>query len=440
MSDTLTSTPIRTPPPPPMTGKAYRHWEHLREAREGGALTRWLVVLAAGAALAGLTAWRADATTIASASHAWLGGTLAAFALTFMRTPFQIYWRKDAALLAQLPISGTILFDGALGRCARAALATTLVAIFGALPFALLDADRVGAATRTLQAMPIAGDPVPRFTPLELFGAHAVLAATLGLVAACLIAGVSIYAASLVASSKQLLQIATAIGGAPARERANQPLTAPGIGSAGAVLGALPGFAASIVFVLVFLASPALINGEAHVDPGLALGLVAGISVALIVAMRQQAAGTMAAILRDVSALDRQRLATLEIHPPTTIERGVAKLVGEAGLAYRKDARLMRRRYPMAYALGALAFLVLGIIGLARPNEPAWLIATLSGVALYTASLARRLTRPPIELARLASTLPISATARARAKLAWLVTWVAVFVAVPAVFATVRAT
>ncbi|CAN5380718.1 hypothetical protein BH11MYX1_BH11MYX1_36580 [soil metagenome] len=443
MSDTLTSTPIRTPAPPPprqMSGAAFRHWERSRESREGGAVARWLSVLAAGAALAAVTAWRADATTIASASHVWLGGTLAAFALTFMRTPFQIYWRKDAALRAQLPIGGTILCDGAFRRCTRAALATTLVAILGAVPFVLLDAARVGAATRTLQAMPIAGDPVPRFTPLELFGTHAALAATLGLVAACFISGVSIYAASLVASSKNLLQVATAIGGAPARDKADQPLTAPGMGSAGAVLGALPGFAASIVFVLVFLVSPALVNGEAHIDPGLALGLVAGISLALIVSMRQKAAATMGSILRDVSALDRQRLATLELHPPTAIERGVAKLVGSAGLAYAKDARLMRRRYPMAYALGALAFLVLAIIGLVQPSEPAWLIATLAGVALYAISLAHRLTRPPIELARLASTLPIRAASRSRAKLAWLATWVAVFVAVPAVFAIVRAT
>ncbi len=442
-SPTLTSTPIRTPAPLPMSGTGFRHWERLRESREGGALARWVTVVVAGAALAGLTAWRADAVTIVSASHVWLAGTLAAFALTFMRTPFQIYWRKDAALLAQLPIGGTILFDGALRRCARAAFATTLVAIGGALPFVLLDADRVGAATRTLQAMPIAGDPVPRFTPLELFGTHAVLAAMLGLVAACFIPGVAIYAASLVASSKSLLQVATAIGGAPTRKPqgpASKPLTAPGMGSAGAVLGALPGFASSVVFVTVFLVAPALINAEAHVDVGVALGVIGGVSVALVVAMRQKAAATMGSILRDVAALDRQRLATLEIQPPTAIERGVAKLVGVAGLAYGKDTRLMRRRYPMAYALGALAFLALAIIAIAQPSEPVWLITTLTGVAFYATSLGRRLTRPPIELARLSSTLPISAALRRRAKVAWLVTWIAVFVAVPAIFAIARAT
>ena len=45
-------------------------------------------------------------------------------------------------------------------------------------------------------------------------------------------------------------------------------------------------------------------------------------------------------------------------------------LLGDAALPYTKDARLMRRRYPMAFALGALAFIVLVIIGLARQSAP----------------------------------------------------------------------
>jgi hypothetical protein len=157
-----------------------------------------------------------------------------------------------------------------------------------------------------------------------------------------------------------------------------------------------------------------------------------------VIAMRQRAATQMGAILRDVSALDRQRLATLEIHPPTLIERGVAGLIGDAALPYTKDARLMRRRYPMAYALGALAFLVLGIIAAVQPTDPAWLIATLTGAALYAIALARRLGQPPIELARLSTTLPITAVARRRAKIAWLVAWLVVFLAVPTTLALVR--
>jgi len=77
-----------------------------------------------------------------------------------MRVPFHLYWRADAALLAQLPIEGGPLFDAALARCILAALATTTVAVIGAVPLALLDSEAVGWATRALQAMPIAGDPV----------------------------------------------------------------------------------------------------------------------------------------------------------------------------------------------------------------------------------------------------------------------------------------
>jgi hypothetical protein len=147
----------------------------------------------------------------------------------------------------------------------------------------------------------------------------------------------------------------------------------------------------------------------------------------------------MGTILRDVSALDRQRLAALEIRPPTALELRIARLLGDAALAYSKDARLMRRRYPMAFALGALAFLVLAILGFARPADPVpWLTATVGGAAIYALALAARLRRPPIELPRLSTTLPIPPAAAARAKLAWLAGWWTIFVAAPGLFAALR--
>jgi hypothetical protein len=147
----------------------------------------------------------------------------------------------------------------------------------------------------------------------------------------------------------------------------------------------------------------------------------------------------MGTILRDVSALDRQRLATLEIRPPTAIESAVARLLGDARLVYDKDARLMRRRYPMAFALGALAFLVLVIVGLARPDDPIpWLVAVLSGAAMYAVTLGRRLFRAPIELPRLVATLPIPAAAITRAKLAWVAAWTVIFVGIPLAFTAAR--
>ena len=99
----------------------------------------------------------------------------------------------------------------------------------------------------------------------------------------------------------------------------------------------------------------------------------------------------------------------------------------------------MRRRYPMAFALGALIFLVLAIIGLARPSSAVpWLAAAVAAAVLYAGALAGRLTRPPIELPRLSATLPISAAARRRAKLAWIVSWSLVFVVAPLAFALLR--
>ena len=417
-----------------MTSRELIRWErtYAKRARRGWWTARIVIALVAGGALAAFVWWRGTSTPIA-ASHAWLAAVIAAFAFAFMRVPFHLYWRSDAALLAQLPIEGGALLDAALLRCVLAAATTTAVAIIGAIPLALLDEQAVNWATRTLKAMPFAGDEVPRLTPLEFFAHHAAYAGALGVTAACLMPAVATWAATLVARGS-VLQTAVALGGAPVRNAAPQPP-----GSAGAILGALPGFASAIVFVVMLLASPWLHDEESAAPALPVLGGLVVASIAALAAVRASASRVMGAVLRDVSALDRQRLATLEIHPPTALERGVASLLGDAGLPYRKDARLMRRRYPMAFALGALAFIVLAIIGLARPTDPTpWLVATLVGTALYGAALANRLPRPPIELPRLSATLPISAPARTRAKVAWIVTWALVFVAVPATFALVR--
>ena len=206
-----------------------------------------------------------------------------------------------------------------------------------------------------------------------------------------------------------------------------------------AVLGALPGFASTIVIVFVIIAAPWLYGRDSALEAPAVLGGLVGASALALVWMRAAAPRVMGTILRDVSALDRQRLATLEIRPPTALESAIARMIGQAGLPYRKDARLMRRRYPMAFALGALAFLVLVIVGLARPSDPTpWLVVVLAGMAMYAIALAGRLTRPPIELPRLTATLPISAAAISRAKLVWVVGWAIVYILVPLAFAAAR--
>lgn len=423
-----------------MTSAQFIRWTRLHDKRAGKELRGWLVAIVAGAALAAFVYWRADSGGPVAGSHAWLAGALAAFGLAFMRVPFHLYWRSDAALLAQLPIGGGPLFDAAWLRCIRAAAQTMVTAIIGAVPLALLGANAVSFATRELGPIPIAGAAAPGLTPIELALRHGALAVVFCLLAACLMPAVAAFAASLVAYGTDALEMATKLAGAPARS-GHKPAAAPvqPPGSASAILGALPGFAGTVVIVLVIIAAPWLYNRDTALPALVVLGALAGTSIAAITAMRARAPAVMGTILRDVSALDRQRLATLEIRPPTAIERVVASLLGDASLVYRKDARLMRRRYPMAFALGGLAFIVLAIVGLARPADPwPWVVAVLAGAAMYAVALAGRLFRPPIELPRLAATLPITPSARARAKVAWLVAWTTIFIAVPLAFAAAR--
>jgi hypothetical protein len=418
-----------------VTSRELIRWTRLYEkrARRGSPL---LVTLACAVALAAFVLWRGQEADPLAASRAWLGASLVAFAFAFMRVPFQLYWRADAALLAQLPIGGGALFDAAWLRCIRAAAQTTFVALAGAAALLTLDPDQVSWATRPLLATPIAGARIEGLSVADFFARHVAIAAVLGVLAACFIPAVATWAASLVAhGGATKLELVTQLAGAEGRDPARP--AAPGSNSA--VLGALPGFAATVVIVCVIIVAPWMWGRQPRLSPvGVLVGL-AVVSALALAAVRAAAPRVMGTILRDVSALDRQQLATLEIRPPTALERAIASLLGEAALPYRKDARLMRRRYPMAFALGALVFVVLVIVGLARPADPTpWLAGVLVGAGLYAIALAGRLFRPPIELPRLAATLPISARARLRAKLAWIAGWAVVFVVIPLVFAAIR--
>jgi hypothetical protein len=399
---------------------------HERRARRFPALVTALI---AGAAFAGFVALQHGAT---AASHAWLAAAIVAFALAFMRVPFQLYWRSDASLLAQLPIEGGPLFDVALLRCLRAAALTLAAALIGAIPLAL--SPDIAEATRQITATPIAGE-VPHLSALGFYLHHAALAGVLALAAGLLIPGVVVWAASLLVDGRggTTAAIATAVGTA----NPERVLTPGDRANAGAILGAIPGAASAFIIVATIIGSPWLLGDVFDGRAGAALIGIPAAALAAAIGARVTAPRVFATILRDVSALDRQRLATLEIRPPTAIERAVARLLGDAALPYTKDARLMRRRYPMAFALGALAFLVLVIMGLARSQLP-YIVVVAAGAALYAGALAGRLARPPIELPRLSATLPISQAARRRAKLAWLVTWSLVFVVVPLAFAVLR--
>jgi hypothetical protein len=406
-----------------MTPREFRRWAalHERRARPWWASAWWLAGIA-GIALAAMVAWRGGRAGAAQASHAWLAVAIVAHGLAYVRVPFHLYWRNDAALLAQLPVAGRALFGAALVRCVRAAAATGLACALGAVPLATLSARTVAEATRQISSVPIAGN-VAALTPLGFALRHLAYAATLAMTAGLLVPAVVVWAASLLVHRGDTQATAT-------RARA--------AASAGTVLGAIPG-AAGVIVLSTLIENASWLTGDANGGPtGLAV-LVGASGLALALAVRASD-GVMGAILRDVSALDRQRLASLEIKPPTALERVVARgLGGDAGLVYRKDARLMRRRYPMAYALGGLVFGVLVIVALARPGDPApWLGATLSGGGIYALVLAGRVRRPPIELPRLVATLPVHRAALGRAKLAWPAAWLVVFVIAPLAFALAR--
>jgi hypothetical protein len=392
-----------------VTSRALLRWSRLHERRAGG-IPGIFYALVGGGVIAAVVATQRDPS---SASHTWLAAAIVAAAIGFMRVPFHLYWRSDAALLAQLPIDGGPLFDVALFRCLRAAALTLVAMLVGALPLVLLPATAIADATRQITSTPIAGT-VPHFSPLGFYLHHAAVAGVLALATGLLVPGVVVYAASLVA-------------GTTPSERA----------SAGAILGAIPGAAGALIIVTAIVGSPWLLGDALDGPSGTFLFGVSAAGIAAAIAARTSAPRVMATILRDVSALDRQRLASLEIHPPTAIERAVASLLGEAALPYRKDARLMRRRYPMAFALGAVAFIVLVILGLSRAQLP-WIVAVVGAAVLYAGALAGRLARPPIELPRLSSTLPIHAAALRRARLAWIVSWSLVYVLVPLAFAVLR--
>ncbi len=397
-----------------MSGRELIRWSSLHDSRSHRGILGSSLVIAvlAGGALAGWIAWRSGASPV-SASRSWLAGALVAFALAFMRVPFHLYWRADAALLAQLPIDGRPLFDAALWRCIRAAGATTLAVGIGAAPLAQFST--------------------------EMLVRHLAVAGALGVTAALFMPAVATWAATLVAIGQSdriaALRVATGIDSETSKRTAMTQPPAPST----AALGALPGFASTLVIVGVLLISAWLVGGTPAVSPAIVLGALAGASLLAILAARASAPRVMGQILRDVSALDRQRLANIEVHPPTAIERAIGRLIGDAALPYSKDARLMRRRYPMAFALGALVFFVLAIIGLARPDDPTpWLTAVLVGAAIYGLAVAGRLFKPPIELARMSLTLPISSVSVRRAKLAWVIGWWSIFVAVPGLFAALR--
>ncbi|MEZ4400598.1 MAG: hypothetical protein R3B06_11300 [Kofleriaceae bacterium] len=382
-------------------GRTLLAWADTDERRRRGGRPAggWLVALAAGLALAGLVAnhtraWAAD--RVAPSATSLIAVALAALVPSMLLAPHRMFWRRDAAMIARMPLPGAALWWVALARATRAAAAGVLAATPTLLVTAAVDPALAGRAAALVAAL---------------------AAASIGLVpAVCL-------AAATVVASGQAAATARALAG----EAAVASTT---------LLGALPGAAMAGVVIAAATTGGWLADGDLR---GLAtvggVALVAAIAAGLAT---RAAPRVYPLTMREVAALDRQVLAHLEIAPATAIEAAVRDRLGPARLVFDRMVRLVRRRYPLVALAGAASAVATIAIGWGRPDAAdAWLAAVTAATAAVAAALAGAIRRDPIELPRSSATLPLAAGAVARAGRAVVATWVAVWGVVPAVIAIV---
>jgi hypothetical protein len=370
------------------------HWTDL-EARRRSPF-RWIRRAVVAAGLAGLVAWSGPSLAT------WHSIVIAAFAVTMIATALGMFWRADAALLARLPIRGLVLLQTAILRAARGALLTALTVAIAGLPL----------VTHVPDAALLRG--------LALIGILALVTATFIPAAAA--------TASLMVAGGQLASATASVAGVDTPERL--PTT---------VLGALPGTAAALATLLAIALGPWVLTGaETVLGPApTVLLVVAVVCLAALTLIGRRTEG-MSVALREVAALDRQRLAHLEVHPPRGLEALVARsLCRQASLVYDRTARLMRRRYPMAWVLGFLAYVTAVPLAIWSPADAVtWSLGLSIATSTYALSLAPRLHRPPIDLPRHAT--PIRPSAAARARTAWILLYMAVFAVIPTALSTLR--
>jgi len=231
-----------------------------------------------------ISPWRSPwlATTILACAFAagvdvgptgtWIAGACLLFGVACLRVPFHVYWRRDAALLAQLPIGGGALYDAALARCAIAGVETFAIAALGALPIAI---DAPALAPRLLAFIAAFASAVALAMPAVVVGT-----------------------AALVAGEDE--------GGAVAAMRSAAGVaTAPSARGSTALLGAVPGVAGAALLVVLIRDRPWIRATELTPDASLHLLALAFGSPLLALLARPRAAAAMGRILRDVSALDR---------------------------------------------------------------------------------------------------------------------------------------
>jgi hypothetical protein len=376
-----------------LSSREFHRWESQATARTPSYAWLWTGALAA--ALAG---WVYHGIDHGDPTTRWLVFAIAGFALAFLRAPTHFFWRSDATLLARLPIAGQVLFDSGLRRSLRDASRYALVLACGAAPLLATN------ARATL--------------PYLAIGAALVLMAAGAGPASCVGAG------TLVTQERARQLLA---GSAPA--------TAPT-----AVLGGLPGFVAAIAIVLVIGCAGSLDGGSAELPWPIVAAALASVGVGSAIVARQLWAVHMPAMLRDVTTLDRQQLATLQILPAAPLHRLLARAMSPAAARLLDvRSRLMSRRYPMASVAGALAFVILVAVAIWPRPDLSMFVTTVVSAAVYAVLLARRLGQEPTAVPRLERALGITAAVQHSAHTAWIQTWWWLFVGLPGGLAAARA-
>ncbi len=341
-----------------------------------------------GAALAG------DATLVGT-SHFWLGAVVAAHAVAMFGAPFRMYWRRDSALLGRLSIPGGALFRLALVRSLRA---TLLVAA----PCAL------------------AGLAFGPWLSWQLAGRHLALVGVAAAGCGLLLPAVTLAAGGVVASNQAQAVLANLGGG-----EFQAPKTS--------WLGLLPGLASSAVILVVIAGADWALGGErtAIGDPRLVLGGAVAVSAIAALWALRAADRTMLAALREVAALDQERLAHVDLTRESWLERGwAAATVRDPGARqiYRKDVRLAHRRYPIPFFVGLVGVVALWIVAAVAPADLlSWSAAISAGLAAYGLVMARRRVIPPIEHPRFLATLAVSPGHAVAAKRSQGLLWIVAY-------------
>jgi len=342
--------------------------------RRSGDVPPMIWVLAAGSALFGIIAYHLGvfsgaAADMPKASTMWCAAVGIGHVLVFLLAPQRAFWRPDSQMLARLPIPGQVLFQLSLSRAIHSTVRVAVPCGIALAAFAL-------------------------WGTWSLFLRHGLLLLVAGLAAAIVAPAVTLLAGATVASERAQALV-DSIGG---------EFQAP----KHTWLGALPGIAAAVL-ILTLVAGHRWAGDTAPSTIG---WWIAGFGLSLpIVSLLwsfSNANRIMPAALREVAALDQERLAHVDRSQPSRLARRLAGGSPGGRLVFLKDATLLRRRFPVAYLLWFVCVISLWIAAIAGATlSSGWTIAIVALFLLHAIATTPRILATPTEVVRYLHTLPI---------------------------------